>query len=226
MNLNSEFLIRLLVGNIEYILLVLSMLMTRMTWLRVIAIGSGLSGLVYSAHWLHDPVGVFWESTFILVNVVQLTLIKYRNSTSRLSEDDMDFYQRFVPDLEPYQARRLLRTGRWQMAERGTELTRQDEIVSHLVYIKFGEVDVTVDGKPVGSCGANSLVGEISISTGQPASATVTVRKPTRYLALERQALNKLMRSDADILHAVERNFRRNLETILVLRTKPAKSGI
>ena len=223
--MDSNFLIRLFVGNLEYILLVLSMLMTRMVWLRIIAIGSGISGLAYSAYWLHDPVGIFWETTFTLVNIGQLALIKYRNLSTRLSEDDMEFYQRLVPELEIYQVRRLLQTGKWQTAERGTELTRQGEIVSHLVYIKSGKVDVTVDGKPVGSCGANSLIGEISISTGAPASASVIVREPVHYLALERQALHKVMHSDADILRAIEHSLRRNLEATLILRTKPAPSG-
>ena len=225
-SVDSDTIKRLLVGNIEYVLLIVSMTMTRMVWLRIIAIGSGISGLVYSTFWLHDPVGIFWETAFTVVNIVQLLLIKYRNAFSRFNEDDMDFYQHVVPELELYQVRRLLGTGKWLKRDSGTELTRQGEVVSHLLYIKSGVADVVVDGKPVGSCAAHSLIGEISISTGQPASATVIVKEPIRYLALERQALQKVMRSDPDILLAVERSLRRNLESTLILRTKPATSKI
>ena len=73
MHLDPEFIKRLLVGNIEYILLVISMMMTQMIWLRSLAIASGVAGFVYSLWWLHDPVGVFWETVFTLVNIVQLT---------------------------------------------------------------------------------------------------------------------------------------------------------
>src|ERR1700758_63158 len=113
MNFNSDLFNRLLVGNIEYILLVISMMMTNMIWLRSLAVASGVAGFVYSAWWLHDPVGVFWETAFTSVNVVQLVLIKYRNLTAVFGEDDRELYLRFFPDLERYQMRRLLKTGRW-----------------------------------------------------------------------------------------------------------------
>src|SRR6516165_3650875 len=102
MHFDSAFLGRLVVGNIEYVLLVISMMMTRMGWLRILAIGSGASGLIYSACWLRDPVGIFWESAFTLVNIVQLALIKFRNVTARFSQDDQEFYKRFLPRLEPH----------------------------------------------------------------------------------------------------------------------------
>jgi len=226
MHFDSAFINRLLVGNIEYILLVVSMMMTRMVWLRILAIASGLAGLIYSACWLHDPVGVFWEITFTLVNVVQLAVIKYRNFAARFSDTDRDFYTRIFPQLEPHQMRRLLKTGQWLTAPAGTELTHQDAVVSHLCYLYSGNLEVVVNDFPVGVCTAKSLIGEISIASGQPASATVVARDEIHYLALEREALHKLMKADAEIAHAVERSLRRNLETTLIQRTKPAVSGV
>ena len=226
MHFDSAFINRLLVGNIEYILLVISMMMTRMVWLRSLAIASGVAGFIYSAWWLHDPVGVFWEITFTLVNVVQLALIKYRNYAARFSPDDMDFYNRVFPHLEPWQMRRLLKTGKWQTSPAGTTLTRQGALVSHLCYLNSGILEVRVNDFPVGVCDPKSLIGEISIASGQPATATVVARDQIHYLALEREALHKLMKADAEIAHAVERSLRRNLETVLIQRTKPAVSGI
>ena len=46
---NSALLTRYFVGNLEYVLLIASMLMTRMLLLRVLAISSGLVGASYSA---------------------------------------------------------------------------------------------------------------------------------------------------------------------------------
>ena len=226
MHLEPEFIKRLLVGNIEYILLVISMMMTRMVWLRSLAIASGVAGFIYSLWWLHDPVGIFWETVFTLVNIVQLALIKYRNFAARFSEDDRDFYDRVFPHLEPWQMRRLLKTGKWLNAEPGKELTRQGELVSHLCYLNSGRLDVLVGGQTVGGCDPKTLIGEISIASGQPATATVVAREPIHYLALEREALHKLMKADAEIAHAVERSLRRNLETTLIQRTKPTASGI
>ena len=111
MHIDSDLLKRLLVGNIEYVLLVISMLMTRMVWLRTLAVGSGVAGFIYCTWWLHDPVGMFWETTFTLVNVAQLALLKYRNVATRFSDNDREFYLRIFPQLEPYQMRRLLKAG-------------------------------------------------------------------------------------------------------------------
>ncbi len=226
MHIDSALLNRLLVGNIEYILLVISMMMTNMLWLRLLAIASGVAGFIYSTWWLHDPVGVFWETVFTLVNVVQILIIKYRNVTARFSPDDRDFYERIFPQLEPHQMRRLLKTGHWRTAPAGTELTRQGEVVSHLCFLNTGSVEVQVNGATVGTCPPKSLIGEISIASGQPATATVAAQNEIHYLALERHALHKLMRAEAEIAHAVERSLRRNLETTLIQRTQPPASGV
>jgi hypothetical protein len=221
MNLNSDFLSRLLVGNIEYILLVISMMMTRMIWLRALAIASGVAGFVYSAWWLHDPIGIFWETAFTFVNIVQLLLIKYRNLTALFSEDDRELYIRIFPQLEPYQMRRLLKAGKWMTAPAGTELTREGELVSHLYFLSSGSVEVLFGSVKVGVCDPKSLIGEISFASSQPATATVVSRDQIRYFAFEKDALHKLMRADPEIDRAVEGSLRRNLETTLIQRTTP-----
>jgi hypothetical protein len=226
MHFDPAFISRLVVGNIEYVLLVISMMMTRMGWLRILAIASGTVGFIYSACWLHDPVGIFWESAFTLVNVVQLALTKFRNITARFSQEDQEFYERFLPRLEPHQMWRLLKTGKWLTAPAGTELTRQGKMVSHLCFLQSGLLEVQVDGVAVGRCEPKSLIGEISIASGQPASATVVAQGEIHYLALEREALHRLMRADEEIARAVERSLRLNLEAVLIQRTKPVMSGV
>jgi hypothetical protein len=195
---------QLLVGNLAYVLLIISMIMTRMLWLRLFAIGSGLVGAAYTFYWVNDLVGTFWEAVFTLVNIVQVTLITYRNMLARFTPDERAFYDWVVPSLEPHQVRRLMRIGGWREAEAGFELTRQDILVSHLYFIRSGEVNVLVNGTPIGKVRAGSLIGEISIATGEPATATVIASGPIHYLALERHALHKLMKKDPDIEHAID----------------------
>src|SRR6266566_2161287 len=76
---NSEFITRFIVGDLEYVLLIISMLMTRMLMLRAVAVSSGVAGAAYSFVWLSDPVGTFWEVTFTLVNIGQITLTNRRS---------------------------------------------------------------------------------------------------------------------------------------------------
>jgi hypothetical protein len=219
---NSEMITRFFVGDLEYVLLIISMLMTRMLMLRIIAVSSGVAGATYSFVWLSDPIGTFWEVLFTLVNLGQITLITYRNASARFNDDEQAFYAQVVPTLEPFQVHRLLRIGIWLDAEAGTELTQQGELVPHLIFVKSGQASIFVDRKLVGCCAQGSLIGEISIRTGEPATATAVVKEAMRYLALERKALNKLMKADSEIAHAIDVGNRKNLESKLLRMNETA----
>jgi len=219
---DSEFITQLFVGNLGYVLLVTSMILTRMLLLRVFAMASGGVGVAYSFFWLNDPVGTFWEAAFGMVNVVQIGLITYRSRRAKFSDDERAFHRQLVPLLGPYELRALLRVATWRNAEPGTELTRRGEPVSHLMFLISGQARVLVEGKSVGTCSAGSLVGEISILRGGPATATVVAREPVRYLALERGALEKLMKSHSEIDQAINHCNQKNLEMKLVRMNKAA----
>src|SRR5947199_4366656 len=85
---NSEIITRIFVGDLEYVRLIISMLMTRMLMLRMIAVSSGVAGAAYSFVWLSDPIGTFWQVTFTLVNVGQIALITYRNKSARFNGEE------------------------------------------------------------------------------------------------------------------------------------------
>ncbi|MGA8562376.1 MAG: hypothetical protein WB685_23515, partial [Pseudolabrys sp.] len=113
MQINFDLLTMLFVGNISYLLLTISVMMTRMLMLRIVAIGSGISGGIYDYFWLNDLVGTFWEVAFTSVNLAQIMLIAYENMSVRLNHEERNFYAQFLASLAPYQVRRVLRTGVW-----------------------------------------------------------------------------------------------------------------
>ena len=195
---------RLIIGNLAYGLLVISMMMTRMQPLRFFGVASGAVSLAYSVIWLHDPVLAFWDVTFTLVNIFQLVRATYGNLWARFNGKERMFYERVVPELEPYQVRRLLSAGTWLNADIGIELTRQGEPVPHLMFLNSGKVCVLVNNNPVATCRAGSLVGEISISSGSDATATVVVQEPIHYLAINREDLQKISAADEEIARAID----------------------
>jgi hypothetical protein len=225
MQTNLDFFTMLFVGNISYLLLTISMMMTRMLTLRIVAIGSGISGGIYDYFWLNDPVGTFWETAFTSVNLAQIMRITYENVSVRLNHEERNFHAQFLASLAPYQVRRVLRTGVWLDAEAGTPITRQGEIISHLIFLKSGTCDVLVDDISVGQCNAGSMIGEISFRSGDGATATVLATEPVRYLALERHGLQKLVKADPEISHAIEDVSTHSLEYKL-LRMNRAAQGI
>ena len=63
--------------HLPYALLVISMMMNDMGWLRAIAIVAGLIRIVNRAFFEIDHVVVFWEIAFVAVNVIQLLVLWY-----------------------------------------------------------------------------------------------------------------------------------------------------
>ena len=222
--LDSAFSPGALVGHAGYVLLILSMMMTRMLWLRIIAIGAGILQALYYGVWLHDPVGTFWETIFTLTNVAQLAIIAYRNRAAHFSADERAFYETAVPTLEPADARRLIAAGHWVDAAPGTVLTREGENAPELAFIVSGEVAISVSGRKVGDCGPGSFIGEISVSSNMPASATATVVTPTRYLGFRRAFVTDALDKNGEIGLALELAFRHGLRDKL-LRTNVAMTA-
>ena len=67
-----------IVGHIAYVLLIGSMMMRSMNWLRALAIMAGTISAIY--YWrLGDQVSFFWESLFTFVNLIQLTILQIEN---------------------------------------------------------------------------------------------------------------------------------------------------
>jgi CRP-like cAMP-binding protein len=209
------------VGHLSYGLLILSMLMTRMVLLRAFAIGSGLVALAYDIFWLFDPVGVFWESAFVAINVGQLLLLSYSNRIARFTREERAFYSMAVPALDPAQARKLLQLGRLREADRGTVLVVEDRPVVDLIFLLSGKAEILLRGEPVGDCRPGNFIGEIGVSTDRPASASAVVSESVRYLAFDGTAVRQLLDRDDVIGHALDTAFRHGLREKL-LRTNDA----
>ena len=224
LTLDSAFSLGAMVGHAGYLLLILSMIMTRMLWLRIIAIGAGILQAIYYGVFLHDPVGTFWETIFTLTNVAQLAIIAYRNRAAHFTADERAFYETAVPTLEAADARKLIAAGRWVTAEPGTVLTREGENAPVLAFVVSGDIDISVNGRKVGDCGAGSFVGEISVSSNIPASATATVRSATRYLGFDRDFVTHTLEKRGEIGVALELAFRHGLRDKL-LRSNVTLAG-
>jgi len=205
-----------LVGHLSYVLLVLSMLMRSMKWLRAIAVSAGVVSAIYGYFWLKDFVTVFWEVVFVLTNLVQLLILEWENRRAKFSEDEARFIAAALPGVEKAHARRLLRLAKRTEFEAGAVLTTEGEKVEHLLFILEGAVRIDKGGAMVGVCGHDDFLGEIGFMLNTAATATAIVTNSVHCLSFEHDSLTKMLSRDNTLRHALESSFNRNLVDKLV----------
>ncbi|MEO0326997.1 MAG: cyclic nucleotide-binding domain-containing protein [Pseudomonadota bacterium] len=199
-----------LVGHFAYVLLIASMMMRSMNWLRFFAIMAGSISAVF--YWrIGDPVSFFWESLFTLVNLVQLAILQIENRRGRFSEEEALFIKTCLPDVERAHARRLMKYGAWIEVQDEVTLITEDTCPSHLKFIVDGAASIVRDNREIGMVGPGDFLGEMSYLTGKKATASVITRKSTRYLSFERKQLKEHLGKNVEVRHALEASFNRNL---------------
>ena len=205
-----------LVGHLSYILLVASMMMRTMKWLRVIAITAGVVSALYGYYFLLDFVTVFWEVIFVSVNLIQLLILEFENRRARFSEDEKKFVEAAIPQVEKAHAKRLLRLAKHVEFDAGSILTHEGKPVERLLFLIRGAVRIDKGGAMVGVCGHDDFVGEIGFMLKTNATATSVVTNSARALSFDSEALRNLLSKHSDLRHALESSFNRNLVGKLV----------
>lgn len=216
LTLESAFSTGGMVGHLAYFLLVLSMAMRVMWMLRVLVIAGSMVSVFYDFYWLEDPVGVFWDTLLVIVNVVQLTITYLQNRRLRFTDEEQGFVDANFPGLSRTWKRRLLDLGHWSDAEAGEQLTTQGRPVTHLHYILKGEVEIISNGRRVGACRSGDFIGEMTALSGGPANGTAVVAQPTRLWSVPAAALRDLVARRQEVEQSLHSCFRRNLLEKLV----------
>jgi CRP-like cAMP-binding protein len=216
LTIESAFSVGGLVGHLAYLLLVMSMCMRSMFWLRILVIASALVAISYAAIWLNDPVSTMWESLLVAVNVIQITREWMSERRAKFRPEEEAFVQRRLSGLSRAEARRLLDMGLWVDAETGTTLTTEGTPVQHVAYVTSGAVEVTLDGRCVGVCGPGNFVGEMSVLANTPASATAIVKEPTRYWLIPAAQLRALKEKEPALADAFQTGIARDLRNKII----------
>jgi hypothetical protein len=221
-NLDADLLAALVspgafLGHAAYGLLVLSMMMRSIVWLRIIALISGVTQLGYDSLVLQDPVSVGWDALFVLANAYQMVVLAWQARRVRFNDEEYSFCQNALPLVPPMLARQFINVGAWQDLPEGSELTRQDQPVDKLTYIAAGTVDVVVHDHTIAECESGDFIGELGILSGKPATATTIATAPVRALVFERDRLFRHLRTRPDLKLALQSAFKENLRTKLSL---------
>lgn len=203
-------------------LLVGSMVMTSIRALRLVALAAGAAALGWV---LLDGRGwdlAIWPALLVLVNAAQLASMIRRSRTGDQREEERELLGHVLGVEEPAGQRRLRDLLRWRDVPAGEVLIREGQGEPPLVYIASGAGRVEHAGRPVGLCGAGDFLGEMSMVSGQRASASVVVTEAMRVAVFDRDALAQLSRATPEIGEALARAINRALADKVVRMNRQA----
>lgn len=194
-------------GHLQYLLLVVAMLPARLARVRIGVAAAAVMGILASGVFSFQPAALFWNVLLLLVNLVLLLQFARSNAAVRFTPDEEPMLGALLSGLPRARARHFLDQGLWLTGRDGEALIREGEPVTHLFYLATGEARVTSGGKQVGRLGSGDLIGEVTVLSGDVASATVTLAGAARMWCAPAQTLRLYLDAHHDVRHAVEQSF-------------------
>ncbi|MEM6676508.1 MAG: cyclic nucleotide-binding domain-containing protein [Pseudomonadota bacterium] len=162
-------------------------------WLRLLLL---IGTVFYGAYYYLFPAEPLWEAFYWALAMgaanagMTLALLRDR-MVFGIAGSQLDLFRRFSP-MAPGEFRRLMQIGVHHAADAEMVLTREGQKPTHLYFVTSGSIEIEKGTWCIKSA-APSFIGEISLLTDSPASATVRVRSGVRYVSWEREALRKLL---------------------------------
>lgn len=198
-------------GHVALFLLLIATMMTSMRQLRLAALAAGAAALVHFSLGGAGGTYAIWIALIVIANAVQLAILISGSRLGNFHTEEKQLLEHVLQVEEPAQQRRLLDLLEWRDTELGDVLIREGETLPPLIYIASGAASVEHEGRVVGVCGAGDFLGDMSIVSGEKASATVTVTNRMRIAVFDRDALIQLSRSAPEIRSAFNAALNRGL---------------
>lgn len=190
-----------------FLLLAVAVLLARPVALRVLAALAAMAWLARALILGPDIVVAAWAGLILLIcaGLLAHNLLQSRNV--RFSAEEKALLDGLVAGVSNSRARHLMDQGVWLTGKEGDCLTREGEPVEQLYYLAQGEARVMNGARQVGRCGPGDLVGEISVLSGEKASATVVLAGPARFWCATAADLRPYVEANEDIHRAMEHGF-------------------
>jgi CRP-like cAMP-binding protein len=196
-----------IVLQLSYALLVAAVLAPRMTPLRVLVALAAAAGLVRALVWTADLVTAIWMGILLVASLALLARTFFDRRRERFTDEESRMLQSLASGVSQHRARHLMDQGLWLGGKAGDVLTREGEPVTHLYYLAEGEARVMTLGQQVGTCRPGDLIGELTVLSGEMASATVILNMPARFWCAPAENLKPYLEAHDDIRRAIEHGF-------------------
>ena len=196
-----------IVLQLSYLALVVAVLAPRMGPLRLLVALSALLGLLRALFWTGDVVTAFWMALLLGACLFLVGRTLYERRKVSFTAEETRMIDSLVAGLSQNRARHLIDQGIWLTGKSGDVLTREGEPVGHLYFLAEGEARVMSMERQVGTCRAGDLIGELTVLSGETASATVILNGPARFWCAPAENLKPYVEAHDDIRRAIEHSF-------------------
>src|SRR4051794_26985506 len=195
-----------LILELGYALLILAVLVPKPHQMRLLIAAAAAAGLGH-AIWVRDRISLVWMALLLAVSLAMLGRRYWSNRSVRFTDEEQAMLDRLFTELPRNRARHLIDQGLWLTGKAGDVLTREGEAVDHLYYLAEGEARVVSMGSQVGTCRAGDLIGELTVLSGEKASATVTLDTAARFWCARADDLRPYVEAHEDVRRAIEHGF-------------------
>jgi hypothetical protein len=154
-----------------------------------------------------DTIGAAWAGAVSGLALVFVGRRLWEDNNVRFSADEQQMIATLFDELPRSRARHLVDQGIWLAGKPGDVLTREGEPVDHLYYLAEGEARVLAMGQQVGLCRPGDLIGELTVLSGETASATVILLTKARFWCAPAEDLRPYVEAHEDIRRAIEHGF-------------------
>jgi CRP-like cAMP-binding protein len=147
----------------------------------------------------------------LLVNLAQFARSAGRARRGMMSAEERSLIAEILAIEDPARQRRLREVITWRDADTGEVLMRQGQKSPPLIYVATGQMEIEHEGLPVSTCGPDDFLGEMSLVTGEGASATVRVALPARIAVFDRAGLLRLIEAMPELARALDHRLNTGL---------------
>jgi hypothetical protein len=188
-------------------LLLLGAVLAPRPYLARLLIGGAALAWLGRAALTGDMAAAAWTGAIAPLALILVGRRLWEDNNVRFSADEQHMVSSLFEGLPRGRARHLVDQGVWLSGRAGDVLTREGEPVDHLYYLASGEARVLSVGIEVGLCRPGDLIGELTVLSGETASATVILTTPARFWCAPAEDLRPYVEAHEDIRRAIEHGF-------------------
>jgi hypothetical protein len=190
-----------------FVLLAAAVLAPRLHSARLLVGAAALVWLVRTLLWTGDAGDAAAAGALFALCLGLAWRRWWENTNVRFTAEERGMVDTLFDELPRSRARHLLDQGMWLNGKEGDVLTQEGEPVDHLYYLAEGEARVLSTGRQVGLCRPGDLIGELTVLSGETASATVILTVPARFWCAPADDLRPYVEAHEDIRRAIEHGF-------------------